>query len=249
MRLGIINDLHIAVNGEPSHNVDTKANTRHVLAALQEASIDRLYILGDICLRAPRMETYAWLKEELRLFDVPIYFVPGNHDDPDMMQSTFGSANTCSPYAEHRLGKHLLLLLDTSSSHVSADQLNWLQQRLEGVDEDHLHVFIHHPPMDMHVPYMDQRHSLKNKEELLEVLMACGKEVSVLAGHYHVEKSRIIDKVTTLITPSCYVQIDQDSKQFAVDHFNIGYRLLDLDDAGYSTTVSYLPGTLLEQVQ
>lgn len=74
MRIGTLSDLHIDRNDEYSG-----LNAERTLADLvKEREIDYLLIAGDISNHYEK--THAFIKKVEQLSQVPVFFVPGNHD-------------------------------------------------------------------------------------------------------------------------------------------------------------------------
>jgi hypothetical protein len=48
--------------------------------------------------------------------------------------------------------------------------------------------------------------------------------------------------MTVYIAPSTYFQINQEQEDFAVDHYRIGFRVLDWEGPVFRTYVHYLDG-------
>ncbi len=245
MRLALITDLHVDLSGQESFGVDTAANTLAVLAKLAELKIDHLVVLGDICLKKPQIEVYTWFHVQLKLLGVPYTIIPGNHDDLLMMEKELDLDITDG----HHFGmvpfeNFDFLCLDTSPGLVSMNQLSWLGKRMEQSKGPVQFVLMHHPPCWMDVPYMDSQHSLQNGAEVMEIFQRCTIPVVVYCGHYHVEKERQINHVRTMVSPSCYFQLDSFCEDFKIDHHQIAFRILDLEDSGVRSSLHYLPGHL-----
>ncbi|MBX2817241.1 MAG: metallophosphoesterase family protein [Saprospiraceae bacterium] len=247
MRLGILNDLHIALNGEFSHGVDTCQNTLDVLAAMKTERLDRIYLLGDICLQDPSIETYEWLMPHLHEVGVPFCIVPGNHDSVSLIKAAAGVDATFDEYQRDILDDHTILCLDSSKSQLNNAQLEWLHQQLNA-GSGPVVLFIHHPPTTLAVPYMDARHSLSGREDLMRICLKSGRRMMVFCGHYHVDKVVIEDNVTIFSTPSCYCQIASHTDEFLVDHYRIGYRIIELSHRSLTTEVRYLTGNKVLQM-
>ena len=62
----------------------------------------------------------------------------------------------------------------------------------------------------------------------------------MFCGHYHVMKKVNLENLECYITPSTYFQLDMNVDGFAIDHYNPGFRIIDLDEEKMSTTVHYL---------
>lgn len=243
MRLAIISDLHINLDGEDSFGIDTQENARTILKELVKRDPDHLVILGDICLKKPSDRTYAWLKTQLTRLGIRYTLIAGNHDDVSMMQSEFDLTLTEGRlYGKVVLEEHSFLYLDSSSKSIDEGQLSWMAEEIKSSEQPLLHVFMHHPPTDMDIPYMDEKHSLENQDQVMSVLQESKVPMTVYCGHYHVEKEVQQGLVRIMVNPSCYFQLDHSTYDFRIDHYNIAYRILDLKKESARTSLHYLTG-------
>ncbi|MCB0689095.1 MAG: hypothetical protein KDC53_21300, partial [Saprospiraceae bacterium] len=64
----------------------------------------------------------------------------------------------------------------------------------------------------------------------------------IFCGHYHVEKNAFQGNVSVTVTPSLFFQIEQFNSDFAIDHFNIAYRSINIEKGIIRTDVHYLTG-------
>ena len=101
---------------------------------------------------------------------------------------------------------------------------------------------MHHPPAICGVPYMDLNHSFKQIDRFQKLVKSIGKHIEVFCGHYHVDKVIEVSNMRIHITPSTFFQIRDDIEEFGVDHYRIGYRLMDLNGLDLSHEVVYLNG-------
>ena len=89
---------------------------------------------------------------------------------------------------------------------------------------------------------MDIKYALQDMKEFQDILQKYENlRFYIFTGHYHVEKTILHHNMRVFITPSCFVQIGQDSASFQPDHYNIGYRIIDIGVKGdVRTHVRYL---------
>lgn len=244
MRLLQITDLHIAQEGEDTYGVDVRRNFLSILDEIKAYAPDHIIVSGDLCYSTGEKPTYQWVKQLLEQTGIPYSIISGNHDDPSSLADVFELGDALHEgelYYEKRIGHQKCLFLDTTRAKVSHKQLAWLDDQLSSCNGRAI-VFMHHPPVLMGVPYMDTNHSLKNRDDVLELFSKYGKTVITFSGHYHVEKTAQHKNVTAYVTPSCFFQIDQESVDFKVDHLRIGWREIELYEDGLRTTVKYLDG-------
>lgn len=243
-RLIFITDLHIGRPGADTYGVDVRANFLNVLAEVRALQPQALIIGGDVCFREPDGEVYAWVRDQLATLPFPVYAIAGNHDDAAMMQQVLGltSEGTDALYYRHAFDGWPALFLDTSQATCSAAQYAWLERQLAEVGE--ALVFLHHPPMEAGVPYMDRNHAFR-EPRLLALLDRHPAPLHLFCGHYHVELSVHRRHLSVHITPSLFFQISRQTPDFAVDHYRVAWRLIELDGAHLRHEVRYREGARL----
>lgn len=247
MKIIQITDLHIGTRGEKTANVDVRNNFLNILAEVKFSGADHLVVSGDLCYMDGKKSTYNWIKARLARLRIPYEVIAGNHDKSPMMKEVFELNHLGKDeelfYAK-KMGKWTCLFLDSAMGKHSDNQLKWLKRQLYQADDD-LIIFMHHPPVKVGVPFMDNNHALQDMEEVQQILFEFQHNVTIFCGHYHVEKTVRINNLLIQITPSCYYQIDQSSPEFKIDHRRIALREIHLNGKSIHTTVRYFDGTKL----
>jgi Icc protein len=242
MRIVQLTDLHVGKEGENTYGVDVRQNFLQILEKAKAQDPDLLVISGDLCFDNGDASIYQWIKTQLEAAGLPYEIISGNHDDPQLIAKAFGRENLLKGqelYFKQRYEGRPVLFLDTTTYEMSAQQLQWLDQELQQIEGTAL-VFMHHPPLPSGVPFMDNKHSLKNMEAVQEVFFRHPHPVQVFTGHYHVEKVVQKHNLTVYITPSCFFQIGQRSEEFEVDHYRIALRTIDWNNGCMMHAVHYL---------
>jgi 3',5'-cyclic-AMP phosphodiesterase len=242
MRIVQLTDLHVGQEGEDTYGVDVRSNFRRILEKAKEYQPDLLVVSGDLCYRDGDAGIYRWIKAKLEKAGMPYFVMSGNHDDPRLLAEVFGLEAWLKDgelYFARRFNGRLILFMDTTTGLVSARQLAWLREQLQPAQEEVL-VFMHHPPVYSGVPFMDENHALRNQEAVQEIFFAHPYNINVFTGHYHVEKVIRKRNMVVHITPSCFFQIGQRSKEFEVDHHRIALREIDWENGLMMNAVHYL---------
>lgn len=242
MRILQITDLHLGREGEETDGVDVRGNFDKILASIPAHQPDHIVISGDLCYRTGEASIYHWIKGKLDQLTVPYDLISGNHDNPSLLAKTFaynGRLKEGELYYTNTIAGEPVLFLDTTTGVVSEKQLNWLRDQLAKYPQE-LIIFMHHPPVIGGVPFMDNKHYLKNMEAVQAVLTAHPYNLTIFTGHYHVEKTIRFKNLEVNITPSCFFQIDQQSKEFKVDHYRVGFRKIELDNKMLRHSVCYV---------
>ena len=250
MKIIQLTDLHLELKEETAFGVDTRANFLKILDVILKCRADHLIITGDICFQEGDQEIYDWLKDQLDQQPMSYDLIPGNHDSSVQMAHTFGYdallRNEEFYYAK-RLGKSCCIFLDSSRGEHSKAQLNWLERQLKQFDQQVL-VFMHHPPVEGGVPFMDSKYPLRDREKVMEILQSHPFPVAVFCGHYHADKTILCGNVMVQITPSCFFQIDSQYEDFKVDHHQIAFREIIIEEDLVRSELRYTEGIQIPQL-
>ena len=253
MKIIQLTDIHIATDGVNTHNVDVRRQLNDVLADAIDRGGARIVLTGDLCFESPDKAIYSWVREFLEHFAIPYSIIPGNHDDSHMLASCFSLKEHY-----HEQEKELywmeywedipVFFLDSSQGDISDKQKYWLQEKLSVVTRSPL-VFMHHPPVALAVPYMDNLPPRPNTESFVSALQASSHMVHVFVGHYHVDKVAVLENAIVYATPSTYFQMGQAAQHFEIDHRRPGYRLIELHQGTVLTSTHYVAHTPLKAVE
>lgn len=194
--LAQLTDLHIREPGRLAYGrLDTAPYLQRAVQAVLglKQRPDAVVITGDLC-DFGRAAEYAHLAQLLAPLPMPVYLMPGNHDDRDALRRSFPGHGYLGrdgfiQYAV-RVGGLRLIALDTcvpGESHgtLCAQRLDWLASQLDLYRDEPVVIAMHHPPFETLIGHMDQI-GLQAGAEALEALVAQHANVErVICGHLH----------------------------------------------------------------
>nr|WP_315425636.1 phosphodiesterase [uncultured Albidiferax sp.] len=191
-----LSDLHIREPGRLAYDrLDTAPYLQQAVDSILRLpqQPDAVVITGDLT-DFGRAAEYAHLHSLLAPLTMPVYLMPGNHDDREQMRASF---------AEHAYLGHSgfvqfsvavadlqLVALDTvvpGASHGSlcAERLQWLADTLDQQRDRPVVIAMHHPPFATLIGHMDDIGLLQGAAEL-EALVARHPNVErIICGHLH----------------------------------------------------------------
>lgn len=195
MILGQITDAHVRSDGLLAGKVNTARMLAQGISHL--ASLvpppDVVLMTGDLVDKGTESE-YQVVRELLTPLDIPLYMIPGNHDDRDALRAVFSDHAYLfqgGPFINYVVEDFPLRLvaLDTfapgrGSGALCEARLAWLDARL-GEDRSRPTVIImHHPPFATGIGHMDAV-GLSGKEALAQVITRYSNVERILCGHVH----------------------------------------------------------------
>jgi len=195
MIIAQISDSHIGPGDDSDDPQDTAAiDLRRAVDHLLRlpAPPDVVLITGD-CVNSGSMAEYQRFQRLLRPLTMPVYVIPGNHDDRVLLQSLFGAQGSAplAGFVQYVVDTWpvRLIALDTNvpgkgEGYLCAERLGWLEQRLAEAPERPTLIFMHHPPFPTGLAPFDQI-GLTNAD-MLGALIARHPQVErIVAGHVH----------------------------------------------------------------
>jgi Icc protein len=231
-KFAIASDLHIALphtiwqHPARFHLVEYSIPAfEEVLHQLANLDLDFLLLPGDLTQHG-ETENHRWLSARLAKLPYPVYVIAGNHDESKLLSQAFQRQADLKEgglyFSRNWMGR-TILFMDTSKYKVEAPQLAWAYDQLQQLKGD-LVLFIHHPPLLVGMPFMDNNYALKDRNPLLDILSAYPGNIDVFCGHYHIDRTIRWKNLLVHVTPSCFFQIDSYAEDFKVDHYRIAFR-------------------------
>lgn len=165
MKLVHLSDLHLVPPGERLWGLDPVARLEACLRdiARYHSDADFCVISGDLTERGDA-EAYMALKSRLERFPLKTFLMLGNHDDRDTYFEVFDDApKDDKGFAQemHLTSDAAFLFLDTlepgqSSGSYCKARCTWLERMLDRAGDVPIYIFIHHPPFDIGIPFLDR---------------------------------------------------------------------------------------------
>lgn len=182
---------------------------------------DVVLVTGD-CTDNGSPDEYARLRELLRPLTMPVYVIPGNHDDRRQLLAVFGAQ---APAALEGFVQYAvdgwpvrLIALDTNipgqgGGALGAARLAWLEQRLAEAPDQPSLIFMHHPPFATGLTPFDQIGLAAEDAAGLGAIIARHPQVErIVAGHVHTTMLRRFHGTLAMTAPS--------TKQHLLPDFN-----------------------------
>ena len=208
---------------------------------------DAVVLTGDIVHDEP--VAYGAVDLLFGELDMPVLLIPGNHDIPDEMRRQLGHAPFQVGGQWRTANGWQILLLETwfaesadGEGQLGAAQLQEVDEVLARGTELHAFVFLHHPPVPMDSPSLDEL-GLLDGPELSATVARHPRVRGVCWGHAHqaLDLYRARD-VRFMCTPATCMQF-KPRNDFAADDRPPGYRVIDLlADGAIVSEVVWLEG-------
>jgi len=191
-----LSDLHVRRPGELAYRrVDTESYVRRCVSdiASLDPRPDAVVITGDLVDRGSA-EEYAHARTLLAPLAMPVYTIPGNHDDRAALRRAFPDAAPTDDGADFvqyaaSVGGVRLIALDTllpgeGGGRLCEARLAWLEEALESASPAPVVILMHHPPFPTGIAYMDVV-GLETAYPLEPIIRRYPNVERILCGHVH----------------------------------------------------------------
>ncbi|GAA4936348.1 metallophosphoesterase [Streptomonospora halophila] len=203
--LAHISDLHIDGGARSRERVE------QVMAYLNgiAGSLDALVVTGDLTEHGAVGE----LEEARALLSgrLSVVSCPGNHDVGEgraaFRRVVLGekAAGEAPVNAVHRTGGGAVVLCDSTvpgeaGGLLSEETLEWLEETLTGLRGTPVVLGFHHPPVPLHVPYVDGI-AMQGPDRLAVLLSRHPQVAGLLCGHAHTPAATAFAQRPLLVAP------------------------------------------------
>ena len=231
-----LSDSHLFAEADTTLlGMNTRASLQRVIELVREQQprIDLVLATGDLS-QDGTLKSYQQFRDMTRLIDAPARWIPGNHDEPQVMAQAAVHSDLLEPVVD--IGNWRITLLDSAvpgsvPGYLQDQQLQLLAQALSEAPNRHHLVCLHHHPVSIGCAWMEPI-GLRNPEALFAVLDRFPQARALLWGHVHQEIDRERNGLRLLASPSTCIQFAPGSEDFQVSEQAPGYRWLRLHADG-----------------
>ncbi|MFC5523015.1 phosphodiesterase [Polaromonas jejuensis] len=241
-----LSDLHIREPGRLAYGrLDTAPYLQQAVDTILRLpqQPNAIVLTGDLT-DFGRAAEYAHLRSLLAPLTMPIYLMPGNHDDREQMRQVFADhaylGDSGFVQFSVAVGGLQLVALDTvvpGASHggLCAERLQWLTETLDQHRDRPVVIAMHHPPFPTLIGHMDEIGLLQGADAL-EALVAKHPNVErIVCGHLHRSIQVRFGGTVAMTIPSPAHQVCLDLAPDAASAWTLeppGFGLHALPDGG-----------------
>lgn len=220
-QIAYITDAHLDDNFPIEAGVNPRKNLETILADVRDRNIRNIIIGGDI----GEPVSHSWFFGLVNGFTMDITL--GNHDSFHEIIQYYPkqSQGIDELYYAYEDGGFKYIFLDSSSNRISDAQFQWLRHELE--TQKKILLFIHHPILKVDTP-VDRAYPLRNRDHIRGALQNISNNITVFAGHYHVDDECNRDNIKQFVTPAASVQLVKNAPAIKTDNSFFGYRVLTI---------------------
>jgi len=256
-----LTDLHLFADTEQAFKGQQPwQNLLDLLAQIQQQGWPDLFLLTGDLSQDESFASYQKLHQLMEGTGVPWYWIPGNHDQIDLMARLKPvEFSVC-------IGRWQWLLLDSHSGQphgeLNLSQRTQLQDALEQQrnqpEPAYIGVAVHHHSLLVGPERQGLSHTeltapeqvagidqipLRDEGSLWQTLAQYPAVKAVICGHVHQAHEIERDGLTLYTTPATSIQFAAGINDFELDNQAPGYRYFELGDQGQVTSKLYRRAT------
>ncbi|MEX0943667.1 MAG: metallophosphoesterase [Pseudomonadales bacterium] len=229
MRIHQVTDLHVPDDARDDRFSHVRENVLRQFHFVDAETPDLFVISGDLTMTDGSATGCQWIRDNLP--NVPVVVIPGNHDDPLLIQQIFGAWPLQNEHAECSV-----VFLDTSSDRLPPDQIAALEKL--NCKQPCL-LFLHHPPHLIGSGFMSKNQPLLNCIDAANAISA-SRVGHVFCGHYHNAAHVSCEGFELYLTPSPAFQIALNSELFMMEEFQPAVRTIHVESGRVSAELAYV---------
>jgi len=232
VRIVQVSDCHLPADPRRRYRgINPRLNLEALLVKIEAIRPDLLLLTGDLSDDGSRA-SYLALRSIFGSLETPVLALPGNHDDPALLETTFpGSPVGGISVSDH--GAWQIVRLDSCmpgrpEGRIGDRAITELEEHLSRHADRPQLVALHHQPIAIGTPWID-RFPLLNPQPLLQAIDRCPAVKAVVWGHIHQEFIDTRNGTVMMGGPSSAINTVPGVEKFTPDSFGPACRWLKLN--------------------
>ncbi|TAK73374.1 MAG: hypothetical protein EPO11_08555 [Gammaproteobacteria bacterium] len=192
---------------------------------------DIIFLTGDVS-QDETDQSYQKVIDIFSKLTIPVYWIPGNHDNFERMKVVFKDAKNFFQARHLTLPGWNLIFLNTKDGYLPDSELALLKNTIATLAGDaNIAIVMHHHPAEVGTPLVDH-YILQNRNEFWDIIT--GTQVKlIICGHVHGDYKFKYRDVMIESTPATCLQWQQGTKDLKIDS-KIGFKIYYFTPADYT---------------
>ena len=230
-----VTDCHLPADSKHGYRgTNAHQNLESLIRKVRVLKPDILLATGDLSEDGSRT-SYRTLHKILEPLGIPVLALPGNHDDPALLATTFpGSPVDTISVSDHQAWQIIRLnscLPAKPEGRINKRVLNELESYLTDCESKPSLIALHHQPITVGSPWID-KYRLMDPEHFLHLIDRFPNVKAVVWGHVHQAFDTVRNGVAMLGGPSSAINGLPGAQRFTPDPSGPACRWLELKTDG-----------------
>jgi 3',5'-cyclic-AMP phosphodiesterase len=199
---------------------------------------DMIFFTGDIS-QDETTESYQKAVNILSKLNIPVYWIPGNHDNIMHMERVFQHTKNFNRAKHLSLSAWHFIFLNTklegaAEGYLSQQELAMLNDELVASPAGKkIAIVMHHHPAPVGTPLIDN-YMLKNAKAFWDIVTKIKVEL-IICGHVHGDYTFKHSNIMIESSPATCLQWERGTKDLKIDK-RVGYKVYHFGRDGYRAT-------------
>ena len=188
---------------------------------------DYIFLTGDVS-QDETIKSYEIIAEKLSSLNIPVYWIPGNHDDQNIMSGVFKQHRNF--FHERSLsfpGWHIIFMHSNSpgvpEGYFLEEEIRALSKEIQSCKNDvKIGIVMHHHPYPVGTPLMD-KYILQNNIDFWNIIEHTRVSL-VICGHVHGDYSYHYKNIQIEASPATCFQLPKKTTELKISP-EIGYKI------------------------
>ena len=189
---------------------------------------DFIFFTGDLS-QDQTSKSYEHITYALQSMNIPIYWIPGNHDDNNIMIDVFLNNDLFKNEKYIELKHWIFIFLNTQkigseNGFLDRDEIFFIKNKLiKNISKNKkIALVMHHHPIPFNTPLIDS-YTLENHDELWSTIKDSTVKM-IMCGHVHGDYSFTENNIQIESAPATCFQFKKGASTLAIEN-NIGYKI------------------------
>lgn len=199
---------------------------------------DFIILTGDLS-QDETANSYLNVMRAMSEFSLPIYWIPGNHDDLGIMNAVFAESHWFS-YIKSLLMKYWNFIflntkmIDSESGYLKKEEIDHLSKEVinSKLTNKKLAIIMHHHPIRVQTPLIDNY--ILNNDKVFWDTVKDVEDGLIICGHVHGDYSFRFKNFKIECSPATCFQFEKGANVLKIEN-SIGYKVHNFNYNEYSS--------------
>ncbi|MBA2652249.1 MAG: metallophosphoesterase [Tatlockia sp.] len=189
---------------------------------------DLILLTGDLS-QDESQGSYQYLLNAFKPFQIPVIWIPGNHDNLNLMDATFSKSSFFFRMKQLELKHWIFIFLNTQlegeiNGFINQDDFISIKNGIENgaLFNKKIALIMHHHPVSVDTPLID-KYIINNQEELWKNIRNSNVELAI-CGHVHGDYLIHHNNVKIESAPATCFQFKKGSTTLDIENL-VGYKI------------------------
>ncbi len=199
---------------------------------------DLIFLTGDLS-QDESLGSYQYLLNAFKPYQIPVIWIPGNHDNLNLMNTVFNLSPLFFRIDQIELKHWIFIFLNTQlegsiNGFINQNDLILIENGIKNATllNKKIALIMHHHPVSVGTPLID-KYFINNQEKLWEIISHTNVELAI-CGHVHGDYTLYHNNVKVESAPATCFQFKKCSTTLEIENL-VGYKIHYFEQGNHSS--------------